>query len=359
MIRYTPGANIKTSNAGLLVNTVNTVGVMGAGVAKAVKERFPAIMEPYQAACKDPDPKRRLEPGLIHLYQVPDGPLVVNMATKKDWRDGSEYEWVGAGLVYVNRLLCERRLDITSALIPPPGCGHGGLDWSSVNHMLRVYLRAASERVDIEISSDEPAAYLSPIRFAGVGARATPAPVLTLMRDTGALLVEGGWSLRTGEAIGADAAFREGALEAGHPGDIFTIKPRPDIPGSLCDLRPTHLRMLRSIHPKPDALGPVALKLMARNGSQVFGLDFTEPSDVVICWTKGGRGEGGTGQAIRLARSVGIPVIDLGLPELSGISAQDLRDLAGDTVARHRVACGIPLPDRSPALSGEHQSPGP
>jgi O-acetyl-ADP-ribose deacetylase (regulator of RNase III) len=346
MIRYDAGADIRTDQAQLLVNTVNTVGVMGAGVAKAVRLRYPEIMEPYQAACRHEDPRRRLEPGTLHLYGAPDGRLVVNMATKRDWRDPSEYEWVGAGLVYLNRLLCEKRTDISSVLLPPPGCGHGGLDWQKVNRMALTYLRLASERgVEIRVSAEEPAPVTGPVRFAGVGARETPEPVLGLMREVGGLLSDAGWALRTGEAVGADSAFREGVEATGKTGEIFTIKPRPDIPGSVFDLRPVHLRMLNSVHPKPEALSPVGRKLMARNGSQVFGTDFREPSDLVICWTVGGKGGGGTGQAIRLARSVGIPVLDLGLPEHGGISAGEVVARARELVTAHRAACGVPMPE--------------
>lgn len=344
MITYTPEADISTDQAQLLVNTVNTVGVMGAGVAKAIRLRYPDIMPPYTAACQSQDAKR-LEPGTLHLYSAPDGRLVVNMATKKDWRDPSKYEWVGAGLVYLNRLLCEKRTDITSVLLPPPGCGHGGLDWQKVNRMARTYLRLASERgVEIRISAEEPAPVTGPTHFAGVGARATPEPVLALMREVGALLADAGWTLRTGEAVGADSAFRAGVEATGKSGEIFTIKKRPDIPGSVFDLRPVHQRMLNSVHPKPDRLSETGRKLMARNGSQVFGTDFTEPSDLVICWTMGGKGGGGTGQAIRLARSVGIPVLDLGRRDLQEITVAEVVALARDLVTAHRAACGVPMP---------------
>lgn len=346
MIRYDAGADIRTDQAQLLVNTVNTVGVMGAGVAKAVRLRYPEIMPTYQAACRSEDPRRRLEPGTLHLYGAPDGRLVVNMATKRDWRDPSEYDWVGAGLVYLNRLLCEKRTDIKSVLLPPPGCGHGGLDWQAVNRMVRTYLRPAAERgVEIRVSAEEPGPVTGPVRFAGVGSRETPESVLGLMREVGGLLSEMGWALRTGEAVGADSAFREGVEATGKTGEIFTIKPRPDIPGSVFDLRPVHMRMLNSVHPKPERLSEAGRKLMARNGSQVFGTDFREPSDLVICWTVGGKGGGGTGQAIRLARSVGIPVLDLGLPEYDGISADKIVERAHALVEQHRAACGVPMPE--------------
>lgn len=346
LISYNSGADISTDQSDLLVNTVNTVGVMGAGVAKAVRLRYPAIMEPYRAACTYPNPDSRLTPGTLHLYKTPDDRLVVNMATKKDWRDPSEYAWVGAGLVYLNRFLCEKRPDIRSVLLPPPGCGHGGLDWDRVNRMVRTYLAPAIQKgVSITISAEEPGPVLDPIRFAGVGARKTPDHCLDLMQGIARNLSAEDWILRTGEADGADRAFRSGFEGEGHEGEVFTIKPRSDIPGSICDIRPEHMRMFRSIHPKPEALSQVGQRLMARNGSQVFGLDFTKPSDVVMCWTPGGNGGGGTGQAIRLARSVGIPVIDLGRPDLQGASVDDIVNLAKEIVLEHRTRCGVLMPE--------------
>ena len=351
MIRYAPGTDISRDEAGLLVNTVNTVGVMGAGVAKAIRDRFPSVMVPYQKACND----GRLQPGGVQVLDLPTGQTLLNMATKQHWRDPSRNEWVGAGLVYLNRYLCERRTDIASVALPPPGCGHGGLDWSRVHRMARTYLKPALARgVEIRFLASEPAGITDPVIYAGVGSRETPAPVLSLMREVGSRLAAEGLWLRSGGADGADTAFWEGAREASGKSEIFTAKERPDIPGSILDIRDTHLRMMRSVHPAPDRLSPFAAKLMARNGAQVFGLDFAMPSDLVLCWTKGGTGAGGTGQAIRLARSVGIPVLDLGAPAHAGLSAADIAEQAMGLIRGHRQEIGLSMPARDPELS-----PGP
>lgn len=53
-------------------------------------------------------------------------------------------------------------------------------------------------------------------------------------------------------------------------------------------------------------------KLQARNSYQILGLDLNTPSNFVICWTKNGKGSGGTGQAIRIARAYNIPIFDAG-----------------------------------------------
>jgi len=51
LITYTTG-NLLEAEAEALVNAVNTVGVMGKGIALAFKKRFPANMAAYAKACK-------------------------------------------------------------------------------------------------------------------------------------------------------------------------------------------------------------------------------------------------------------------------------------------------------------------
>lgn len=51
MITYTTG-NLLEADVDALVNTVNTVGVMGKGVALMFKERFSKNMQEYAEACK-------------------------------------------------------------------------------------------------------------------------------------------------------------------------------------------------------------------------------------------------------------------------------------------------------------------
>lgn len=69
----------------------------------------------------------------------------------------------------------------------------------------------------------------------------------------------------------------------------------------------------RLVHPNGKNLKPDHLELHARNTYQIIGQDMNTPADLVICWTEGGRGEGGTGQALRLAKMLNIPIIDFGV----------------------------------------------
>ncbi|MFD1467280.1 macro domain-containing protein [Hymenobacter caeli] len=136
MITYHTG-NLLDAPAQALVNTVNTVGVMGKGVALQFRERFKQNYAAYLKACKQGE----LSPG--HLLAVEEltanGPLlIINFPTKTDWRRKSTYGYVEAGLRALADLIGQRQL--TSVALPPLGCGHGGLDWERVRPLIEQYL---------------------------------------------------------------------------------------------------------------------------------------------------------------------------------------------------------------------------
>ena len=153
--------------------------------------------------------------------------------------------------------------------------------------------------------------------YAGVGSRSTPAKVLRWMESIGRGMAEAGMVLRSGAADGADSAFERGCDGVG--GDKRIYLPKAGFRGR----RPDGTRVLlgggawaqalgRRHHPAWDGLGGYVKLLMARNTHQVLGdEDAQAPSIVVIGWTPGGSGGGGTGQAYRLARAYGVPVVDL------------------------------------------------
>lgn len=348
MITYQPKQNVVTSDAKILVNTVNVVGVMGKGVALAFKQKFPEIMPRYQDACRN----KKIAPGTFQVLPTNDGRNVINLATKDHWRDPSRYEWAGAGLVYLNRFLNTRLSGPSTLCMPMPGAGNGGLDPARVQQMIRIYMNPVMQAgLEIRLCAEALDPIDDPVYYAGVGARKTPPEVLKLMQEVGALLAEDGMRLRSGGAIGADTAFYDGALEVKPEGvEIFLAKPRAGIVGAVTDMSPVFGRLAKNFHPKPEAITPThpndrrqnTFKLMSRNGCQVFGENFTVPSNVLICWTPGGQGKGGTGQAIRLANTADIPVIDLGRPDLKGISAHSVRTLVHEAVSDFRMSRGLP-----------------
>jgi O-acetyl-ADP-ribose deacetylase (regulator of RNase III) len=117
-------------NAQVRVNTVNCVGVMGAGIALAFRHKYPAMFEDYKAKCRRGD----IRPGRIDVWSASDGTYVVNFPTKVHWREPSRYEYIDEGLTSLREFLVQLK-DVTVAL-PALGCGHGGLDWSRVRPMI-------------------------------------------------------------------------------------------------------------------------------------------------------------------------------------------------------------------------------
>lgn len=125
--------DIMESNAQTVVNTVNCVGVMGKGLAKAFKDRYPAMFEAYVAICD----QGLLQPGKLWLWQDSDQ-WVLNFPTKKHWRQPSRLEWIEAGLEKFVREYAAR--GITEISFPRLGCGNGNLDWADVKPLMLRYL---------------------------------------------------------------------------------------------------------------------------------------------------------------------------------------------------------------------------
>lgn len=150
MINYTKG-DLLSSNAQALVNTVNTVGVMGKGIALHFKEMFPYNFSVYSEACR----RKEVAPGKMLVVKdsniVLGERLVINFPTKAHWRQPSKYEYIEAGLEDLVRVIKE--YEIASISIPPLGCGNGGLDWGIVKEMIH---RKLSSLEGVEISVYEP-----------------------------------------------------------------------------------------------------------------------------------------------------------------------------------------------------------
>lgn len=147
--------------------------------------------------------------------------------------------------------------------------------------------------------------------YAGIGSRETPPDVLRRMFEIGRQMAQAGWTLRSGAAVGADSMFEGGAKSVGGACEVFVIEPDGDPTHIVPEFDAALMRLAREHHPAWRDLGPRTRKLHARNGCQVLGLDLLWPADAVVCWTPGGLGGGGTGQAIRVAVAHGIPVYDL------------------------------------------------
>lgn len=134
MITYVIG-NLFESPARVLVNTVNTVGVMGKGIAKDFKTIYPEMFQEYQNLCET----KQLTVGKLWLYKTPNK-WILNFPTKTTWRQPSRIEYIEIGLKTFVKGYAQR--GITSIAFPPLGCGNGELDWEKqVRPLMDKYLK--------------------------------------------------------------------------------------------------------------------------------------------------------------------------------------------------------------------------
>lgn len=152
--------------------------------------------------------------------------------------------------------------------------------------------------------------------YAGIGSRETPVDVLEYFTLIGALFALKGLVLRSGGAQGADKAFEVGCDRVNGLKEIYLPwKYFERSNSNLIISDPKAYGIAEQFHPYWQNLSDGARKLQARNSHQVLGMDLETPSQFVICWTKDGKGSGGTGQAIRIANHYGVSVFDAGTYE--------------------------------------------
>ena len=145
MIEPTQG-NLLAANAEALVNTVNTEGVMGKGIALQFRQAYPEMYRAYEKACKSGEVRL----GEMHVFDLgglADGPRwIINFPTKGHWRARSNLTDVEKGLGDLTEKI--RQLGIRSLALPPLGCGNGGLDWNEVRPVIE---KAFSKLPDVQV----------------------------------------------------------------------------------------------------------------------------------------------------------------------------------------------------------------
>lgn len=148
MIVFEEEADIFQSNAQTLVCPVNTVGVMGNGLALAFRLRFPGLLEAYQRACRmDVFVKK----GYFLFDYSPDRKIWC-FPTKRHWSRPSRLEWIDQGLLaIVNNW---QREGINSLAIPAVGCGKGQLDWETVSKIIDERLEPLELKVGVYLPKE-------------------------------------------------------------------------------------------------------------------------------------------------------------------------------------------------------------
>lgn len=158
MIQYIKG-DLLQSAAEAIVNTVNTVGVMGKGLALQFKTAYPENFKIYKKACD----QGQLEIGQMLVTEARDvfgnAKLIVNFPTKTTWRKPSEYSYIAQGLEALRNEILTR--GIKSIAIPPLGSRNGGLDWHTVKEMIEEALAGLDCDIMIYEPSDQIAEKLN------------------------------------------------------------------------------------------------------------------------------------------------------------------------------------------------------
>lgn len=146
MINYTKTTVFNTPSQAI-VNTVNCLGVMGAGLALEFKLRYPQMYENYRQKCHE----KQVTTGSLSTYKTEDNLLIINFPTKFNWRYPSKMEWLEEGLKYFTQHY--QSWGIKSVAFPKLGCEHGGLDWQNVKILMEKYLTNLQD-LDVYICLD-------------------------------------------------------------------------------------------------------------------------------------------------------------------------------------------------------------
>lgn len=147
MITYVKG-NIFNSPAKILVNTVNTVGVMGKGIALEYKNRYPDMFECYKKLCDE----KLLDIGRLYLWKKSEKWVLV-FPTKKHWRNPSKIDYIEKGLVrFVENW---DKLGCNTIAFPRLGCGNGGLKWEDVKPIMEKFLENLPMQIFVYVDNYE------------------------------------------------------------------------------------------------------------------------------------------------------------------------------------------------------------
>jgi O-acetyl-ADP-ribose deacetylase (regulator of RNase III) len=134
-----------------IVNAVNTVGVMGKGIALQFRRKWPANYKAYEAACK----RKEVVPCKMFVFEnggLVEPKYIINFPTKRHWRQPSRMSDIECGLV--DLVFQVKSLKIKSIAIPSLGCGNGGLSWSDVKSRIEA---AFEELPEVNVKLFAPA----------------------------------------------------------------------------------------------------------------------------------------------------------------------------------------------------------
>jgi len=160
MIRLSRGDMLNTQ-VDALVNTVNTVGVMGKGIALQFRQAFPGNYKVYARACAAGE----VQPGRMLVVETDQfiPRYIINFPTKRHWREKSRLDDIETGLVALVEAV--RTYGIQTVAVPPLGCGYGGLSWDDVRPRIEAAFAALPD-VEVLLFTPDGAPLVDTMRVA-------------------------------------------------------------------------------------------------------------------------------------------------------------------------------------------------
>lgn len=159
--------------------------------------------------------------------------------------------------------------------------------------------------------------------YAGIGRhKNTPPHMLNIIGSVASFMGSVGWTLRSGGALECDTAFENGCDRVKGAKEIYL--PWRAFNHNLSELNPAiypfndeEKEFTAKFHPAWNKCGPSARLMHTRNTRIMLGMQpihgpIVQPVKFVICWTEEGKEDGGTGQALRVAHALNIPIINFG-----------------------------------------------
>src|SRR5215472_9421906 len=132
MIEHVAG-NLLDADVEALVNAINTVGVMGKGIALQFRQTYPDNYDFYRKACE----RKEVQPGKMLVFvtgKLTNPRYIINFPTKRHWRGKTQFKDVEDGLRDLVEVVRQR--EICSIAVPRLGCGNGGLRWGQVRPLI-------------------------------------------------------------------------------------------------------------------------------------------------------------------------------------------------------------------------------
>ncbi len=143
--------NIFTTKCQTIVNTINCVGIMGAGIAYECRLRYPEMYSRYVELCNE----KKISIGTLWIYKS-DNKWILNFPTKNHWKYESKIEYLEKGLQKFLDTYKEK--GIKSIAFPLLGASNGGIPEKKSIEVMKKYLEQC-DNINIEIYYFDPYAY--------------------------------------------------------------------------------------------------------------------------------------------------------------------------------------------------------